>query len=114
MHYIYLFLDPDTFVHRYYGQGKGKRCNWWKQATKDWEFKYGVCSWLWKLKKAGKKPIVIIVHENLTQVEANNWEIFLIAMIGRVCKGTGSLLNIEDGGKNASRKLSAEPVIECL
>jgi hypothetical protein len=110
-YYVYTFADPDSGIVKYVGQGKGKRCNWWRRADKGWEFKYGVKPWLWSLKKAGREPFVTKILEGLMKGQADTWEVGLIDFIGRKCKGTGPLLNIADGGAGVrGYKQSAESI----
>ncbi len=97
-HYIYTLTDPRDGVVRYVGQSKNKRYADWFRVKSDWEFQYGVRSWLWSLKKEGKEPVVNIVIEGLNQKQANAWETGLIDFIGRRWKHTGPLCNIANGG----------------
>ncbi len=110
-HYIYTLTDPNDGKVKYVGQGKNKRYANWLRAKPEWEFKYGVYPWLWSLKKHDQEPTVNIVVEGLTQKQVDAWEIGLIDLIGRKCKGTGPLLNIADGGAGACGvKQSAEHI----
>ena len=101
-HYVYTLTDPNDQTVRYVGQGVGRRFADHFKAVPEWEFKYGVYPWLWSLKKNGQLPLVNIIIKGLSKAEVNAWEIGLIDFLGRVCKGTGLLLNLADGGSGTS------------
>ena len=102
-HYIYVYLDPRNDIFRYVGQGVNRRRNWWRYVKVD-EEQYGVQPWLRRLRRLNLEPVVMIVAKNLTMEQANEYEIALIDLIGRVAEGTGPLLNLSAGGKGSSCK----------
>lgn len=51
------------------------------------------------VKKHGR-PIIQLVHDNLTREQAIQWEIFYIKLLGKRING-GQLLNFSDGGEGA-------------
>ncbi len=104
-HYIYVYFDPRNDIFRYVGQGVNRRRNWWRYV-KDDEEQYGVQPWLRRLRRLNLEPVVMIVAKNLTMEQANEYEIALIDLIGRVAEGTGPLLNLSAGGKGSSCKRS--------
>ena len=53
------------------------------------------------LRRKGLKPIIIKVLENVTEQEAFDEEIRLIAIYGRADKNLGPLTNMTDGGEGA-------------
>jgi hypothetical protein len=80
--YTYAYLR-ETSTPYYIGKGKGNRC----------------------YKKHGRnclppkdKSRIIKLKQNLTEEEAFKHEIYMIAIFGKKCDGTGILMNIADGG----------------
>ena len=80
--YTYAYLRVDGTPY-YIGKGQGNRC-------------YG---------KGGRncntpkdKLRILILKKNLTEEEAFKHEIYMIAVYGKKCDGTGILMNIADGG----------------
>ena len=98
-HYIYAFIDPCDGVVRYVGQGVARRYRWWKNDRRRRDLQYGVHDWLHCLERKGLEPEVVIVLEQLTADQADDWEIGLINLIGRKSDGTGTLLNSSSGGR---------------
>jgi hypothetical protein len=81
-YYTYAYLRKDGTPY-YIGKGKGNRCN----------------------QKHGKncnppkdKNKIIKLKQNITEEEAFKHEIYMIAIFGKKCNGTGILMNISDGG----------------
>jgi hypothetical protein len=87
-YYTYAYLQNDGLPY-YIGKGKcrrlydhrGKNCN----PPKD-------------------KNRIIKLKQNLTEEEAFRHEVYMIAIFGKKCDGTGMLMNIADGG-NAPPKM---------
>jgi hypothetical protein len=87
-YYTYAYLQNDGLSY-YIGKGKcrrlydhrGKNCN----PPKD-------------------KNRIIKLKQNLTEEEAFRHEVYMIAIFGKKCDGTGILMNISDGG-NAPPKM---------
>jgi hypothetical protein len=73
----------------YIGKGKGKR----------WYYKYGK-----NCKPPKDRSRIIKLKQNLTEEEAFRHEIYMIAVFGKKCDGTGILMNVADGG-NAPPKI---------
>lgn len=93
--YCYIYFDPRTDEPFYIGKGKGYR---------GWDFKghdhaRNLTGRLRKLQKLNLLPIVR-TQMQLTAKKALMMEKLLIAVFGRVCNGTGPLLNVSPGGDN--------------
>ena len=85
--YTYAWLRENGTPY-YIGKGSGRRA--WKQSG--------------RAGKAKKPPEhrILILKKNLTEEEAFRHEIYMIAIYGRVDKGTGILHNYSDGGEGLS------------
>lgn len=91
--YLYRHIRPDYNEVFYVGIGKDKRA-WDKRSrTKFWNSIVD--------KNNGNYKIEIIL-EDLTEDEANEKEIEFIALYGRRVNNTGTLVNIQAGGKDHS------------
>lgn len=97
--YVYAYIDPNNNLVRYIGKGLGDRAYNLKRG-------YVVGRWLEKLKRNGQKPVIKILHENLTEDEAFEYEIFYINFYGKATDYTGILFNIADGGQGVRCKKS--------
>ena len=86
--YTYAYLREDGTPY-YIGKGKGNRLF----------YKYGK-----NCKPPKDRSRIIKLKQNLTEEEAFKHEIYMIAVFGKKCNGTGILMNIADGG-------NAPPVI---
>ena len=112
-----LSLEPIFYVYAYYvlgeeepfyiGKGSGDRAYKHLMAC---NLKRGTMFYCRLINLLGQeiKPIVKILHENLTEVEAFNIETELIAQYGRLDIGTGCLTNHTDGGDGASGHIYSE------
>ena len=87
-YYTYAYLREDGTPY-YIGKGKGKR----------WYYKYGK-----NCKPPKDRSRIIKLKQNLTEEEAFKHEIYMIAVFGKKCDGTGILMNVADGG-NAPPKI---------
>lgn len=87
-YYTYAYLREDSTPY-YIGKGKDKRLY----------YKYGK-----NCKPPKDKSRIIKLKQNLTEEEAFRHEIYMIAVFGKKCDGTGILMNIADGG-NAPPKM---------
>lgn len=81
-YYTYAYLREDKTPY-YIGKGKGKRLF----------YKYGK-----NCKPPKDRSRIIKLKQNLTEEEAFRHEIYMIAVFGKKCDGTGILRNIADGG----------------
>jgi hypothetical protein len=81
-YYTYAYLREDGTPY-YIGKGKGKR----------WYYKYGK-----NCKPPKDRSRIIKLKQNLTEEEAFKHEIYMIAVFGKKCDGTGILMNISNGG----------------
>ncbi len=90
-YYTYAYLREDGTPY-YIGKGKGYRCN------------YGTGK---NCNPPKDRSRIIKLKQNLTEEEAFRHEIYMIALFGKKCDGTGILMNIADGG-NAPPKICGD------
>ena len=86
--YIYFHITKDTQEIFYVGQGVGSRA---------WHFHNRSRIWNNTAKKHGVQVEVVLT--GLTKEEANHWERFWIASIGRRDLKEGNLVNLTSGGE---------------
>ena len=84
--YTYAYLREDGTPY-YVGKGKGRRL--YKKGKGE-------------VGKPTDKSRIIFLKQNLTEQEALNHEIYMIAVLGRIDLGTGILRNKTDGGDGIS------------
>jgi hypothetical protein len=89
--YTYAYLREDMTPY-YIGKGAGKRINQTHYRSNNTKIKVPL----------PPKERRIFLKQNLTEDEAYNHEIYMIAIFGRKDLGTGILLNMNDGGKGGS------------
>jgi hypothetical protein len=99
IYYTYDISRPDTGESCYIGKGKGNR---WKTFTEAAKYNPYLRNTIIKYKQNGMKMLVTIVRNKLTEAEAFETEIALIASIGRKDKNKGPLLNMTNGGEGMS------------
>lgn len=127
--YIYLYLDsrkPGAFKYGpyefdyepfYVGKGFGRRITSHLTEAKNNfiegnQLKLNVIRKIWGL---GLEPIIVKYKENLTEDEAfDQYEIPMIAAIGRRDKKTGPLTNLTDGGEGSSGVIVSEETLKKL
>ena len=85
-YYTYAYLRDDGTPY-YIGKGKGNRC-----------FRNGNRN----CRTPSDKSRILILKENLTEPEAFRHEVYMIALYGRKCNGTGILQNLNEGGEGQS------------
>lgn len=99
--YVYVIKCPDTYEPRYVGKGTGDRyLHHYKFCDVKYYKNYSnklVKQWLRTLKAEGKFPVYDI-QENLTESAAFDLETQLIKQYGKKIDGTGTLLNVMEGG----------------
>lgn len=99
--YVYVIRCPDTNTPLYVGKGTGDRyTQHFKFCDVDYQKNCSnkmIKSHLRSLKRKGKAPVYEL-HHNLTEKEAFSLEVDLISRFGRRVDGTGSLMNIMNGG----------------
>jgi hypothetical protein len=96
-YYIYSYIREDGSPY-YIGKGKGTRA--WKHAKRD------------RVKTPTDLSKITVLNESLTEDEAFQMEIELIAKYGRKDLGTGILINATDGGDGASGRVLSEGSLE--
>jgi hypothetical protein len=131
--YIYLNpLKPGNFNYQefhfnyepfYVGKGKEDRIyhhlkeanyflNTEKESIKDKNLNKHKLNTVNKILRNGKEPIVFKIKENLTEIDAYNFERFLVQLIGRRNKNTGPLTNLTDGGRGSLGLIVSESAKE--
>ncbi len=88
--YVYLHRDKATGTPFYVGKGKGDRANQEQGRSSEWQA------------KVDSLPMgysVEIVQRDFTEVEAWNLEWSLVHQYGKSSDGTGTLVNVFDGGE---------------
>src|SRR5262249_59979010 len=98
-YYVYLHCDRVTRTPFYIGKGKGRRAHDVVGRQPEWHE---------KVKSLAAGFEVQIVKNDLTEEEAYDLERELIRKHGRIADGTGTLLNVTDGGSLDFGELSDE------
>ena len=88
-YYVYLHRERASRCPFYVGKGKGRRA---------YDFEGRQPEWHKKVKSLVAGFDVEIVKNDLSEGEAYDLERELIRKYGKVCDGTGTLLNVTDGG----------------
>lgn len=92
--YVYEWRRPDGTPF-YVGKGRGSR-------DKSMNMRNAIfLRIVAKIRKSGQEPVVVRVREDLTETEAFELEMALVAKYGRLKKG-GTLSNLTDGGEGVS------------
>lgn len=95
-YYVYVYRDPRTAAPIYVGKGSGTRAFFHQRSRRT---NRGLQEILRNLRASGLKPFVEIVKEFDVEREAFAFEKCLIECFGRRDLGTGSLVNLSDGGE---------------
>ena len=113
-YYVYCYLDPRVkgeyvygdytfeYVPIYVGKGKGQRASahlWESTLNRDGNKKK--VNKLRKIVNLGLQPILVKLHEGLTESEALLLEMKVIATIGTEFDHTGTLTNLTAGGETS-------------
>ncbi len=102
-HYIYAWIDPNTNLPFYIGQGKYQsKAKYARAYAKHFNSntRLAYCqNKANKLARLGTPHLVEILYDNVTQSIANELEESLIFIYGRRNTGTGILCNLTDGGE---------------
>ena len=107
--YVYCLFRPWNAEPCYIGKGTGKRAFYHQRVGARHQNKHlGAI-----LKKAKKELPCVILHDNLTEKQALEYEIALIKAIGRKAYG-GPLVNQTDGGDGLSGYRHSPRVKETL
>ena len=115
MFYVYMYLDPlypanysvnekeYKYTPIYIGKGKwrNQRHNDHLKNCRNKIFENKINYW----KKNNIDPIVIIINDNMTEIDAWELEVKLIKSIGRFDLGKGPLLNLTNGGEGPAGRI---------
>lgn len=113
-YYVYAFLDPRTSGHYTYGEytfshepfyiGKGSgsriQAHFW---TRNLRCKHPKNSKIKKLLFHGLYPVIVKLHESLSESQAFEKETQAIITVGRKDQQLGPLLNLYEGGHGSSK-----------
>lgn len=102
--YVYVYFDPTRDLEAFYvGKGKGSRSHNHLTRTDHHPFTY-------RLQKMARQGVIPIIerYEGLTEEAALSLEVALISEIGRKDLGTGTLLNLTDGGEGTAGRVFTE------
>jgi hypothetical protein len=107
--YVYVYLDPRKPGEYVYGEykfdyepiyvGKGKGYRYIKHLSSD-RNNILKTNKIDKILREGFEPKIVKVVEDVSNDESLKIEIELIKLIGRYCKGEGTLTNVKPGGEN--------------
>lgn len=99
--YVYAWLRPDGSPF-YIGKGQGNRDKTIKTNNQVFQ------RILDKIAKAGEEPVIVRLHENLTEDMAFLMEREEIARYGRRNNSTGILANLTDGGEGTTGRIHSD------
>jgi hypothetical protein len=108
--YVYGYFEPDSCEPFYVGKGKEHRA--FRHIRDACRGNRGGLFYnkLRKMHRAGLKPDVLILAEELTEAAAFDWERHFIAHFGRRDIGTGCLCNHTDGGEGRAGSVISDQV----
>jgi hypothetical protein len=109
--YVYVIYNPWSGRPVYVGKGQGRRDR--DHRTDIARTNTDVVDFMRKCREGGREAEIKKEYERLTEAEALQREIVLIAKYGRKDNGTGVLLNRTDGGSGTSgykpRRVKLDP-----
>ena len=91
-YYVYIHFDNDTGIPFYVGRGKRKRAYSKKNRSSVWDE---------IVNSLDNGYSVEIVKDHLTEDESCDYEVELMQKYGKLSDGTGTLVNILDGGDDS-------------
>ena len=107
MHNFFVYFHCNITTQEIFYVGKGK-------------YQYGIAgrayqkysrNEYWRKIESANPISVNLIHENITNEEANYWEKFYIKLFGRIDKKTGSLVNLTAGGQGQDRSIETRQKI---
>lgn len=98
--YVYSLIDPINNEIFYVGKGTGSRCKCHLQKSSSKRRSLRTKR-IFKIQSKQLQPIINIIHKNLTEQKAFQYEKLYIKIYGRKDIGTGTLCNHTDGGEGA-------------
>lgn len=99
--YVYQYIDPRNNIPFYVGKGMGNRAYQHRQNVSRKTRRTACVNYCANLVECGFEPIIQIIAENLSEVDAHQLEKNMIAVIGRIgFELGGTLLNKSKGGKS--------------
>jgi len=114
-YYVYAYLDTRKPGYYIYDElnfnyepfyiGKGKKRRYKNHLCLRSNMENYFYHKLNKIINEGFEPEIIIIRDNLTELEAFEYEKEIIKKIGKIVNNTGSLTNLTDGGEGSSGRI---------
>lgn len=119
IYYVYVYLDPREiydceFNYRPFYIGKGKNNRKTDHLNESWGKNYLKYKFLSSMKKENIEPIILLIKENMSEMNAFILEKELIKKYGRIDNGSGILCNLTDGGEGSSGRKCKESTKEMI